>query len=92
MKGEEGIFPRDRCQPGPFTFILVRGDCNLPPFRAPNPDGFYDARYDRFYDSASDDEQARAPVEGWAWVWYRYREPLNCERAERRCLKGKSDN
>ena len=53
-RGKE-FFPESFSAPFYFHF---RGDCNLP-LSEPNLDGFYDARYDRFYDSASGDEQAK---------------------------------
>lgn len=55
MKGGRREFFRSS-----FFYFHLRGDCNSARFGEPNLDGFYDARYDRFYDSDSDlDERSR---------------------------------
>lgn len=56
MKGEGENFL-------PLFYFHLRGDCNSARFGVPKLDGFYDARYDRFYDSDSDYDE-RSTVRG----------------------------
>lgn len=74
----------------PLLYFHFRGDCNSARSREPNLDGFYDARYYRFYDSDSDYDE-RSAVGGRVGSVSRASLNVWTSRA-RRCLKGKSDN